>query len=100
MGFAVLTFFAFVLSGFLFYDFAVKRMNIQAQKVDPKASDLIKRVEELEKSNAKLKEQVENLQAIMIDSDMAQLSTGIKSETIEFERGKDPDSLNEDELFN
>ena len=98
--FAILTFTAFILSGILFYDFAVKRMNLQAQKPETRSADLARRIELLEKSNAKLKEQVENLQAIMIDHDMAQLSSGFKSETIAFEKENDLNNLNEDELYN
>ena len=80
----------------MFFSHKNKKLKYQAQAMD---DELFYELQDLKAANKKLQQQVENLQAIVVDSDMAQLSTGIKSDTLEFEK-ENPNlkDLDEDRL--
>lgn len=80
----------------MFFSHKNKQLKYRSQVMD---DELFYEIQDLKASNKKLRKQVENLQAIVVDSDMPNLSTGIKSDTIEFEKeNPELNNLDEDRL--
>ena len=77
----------------MFFSYKNKKLKYQSQAMD---DELFYEIQDLKTANQKLRKQVENLQAVFVDSDMDKLSTGIKSETTEFEK-ENPEVRNLDE---